>query len=110
METDDAILDAARGRGYRASDHAAAWRPCGAIVYGRPVEWRLRPGRRPAHRAMEISQACDHIRRGGRRYADHPSPGTVGERTAIGLCRWKDPEADRDAGETRRRGRCRMLT
>ena len=42
--------------------------------------------------------------------ANHPSPGTVGERVAIGLCRWKDPEADRDAGEAGRRGRCRMHT
>ena len=102
--------DAARGRGHRAADHAAARRPCGAALHGGPSEWSLRPGRRPAHRAMEIGQACDHLRRRGRRRADHPSPGTVGERVAIGLCRWQNPEADRDAGKAGRRRRCRMRT
>jgi hypothetical protein len=43
MEADIAVSDAAGGRGHRASDHAAAWRPCGIVVYGGPAEWRLRP-------------------------------------------------------------------
>ena len=98
--------------------HSGAWKqvmpflaPHEDVATGRPItplhgghvgllctaglaEWRLRPGRRPAHRTLAVGQACHHIRRARRGKRDRPSPRAVGQRTAAGLRRWKNAETD----------------
>jgi hypothetical protein len=110
LEAGHAVSRSTRRGSHWATDHASAWRPCRVALHGGSIEWRLWPGRRPAHCPLAVGQAHHHLRRARRGKRDCPSPRAVGQRIAAGLRRWKNAEVDRNADPAGGRYRCRMRT